>query len=541
MRTIILLITTINYSLLTINCSAQPTQEWVRRWDSQWHSGDAPSKMVLDRFGNIIVTGSIGTTSQGNDIATVKYNSGGTQQWAVTYNQTSNTNDLATGIAADSSGNIYVTGTTGYNLGPFDMVTIKYSPSGVQQWARVYQGTAGSRDDGGGDISVDGEGNIYVCGATGDSYDFGNAFLIKYNPVTGDSIWVRRYSNNGLFASFGSVKIDRFDNIYVAGTFFYYQFPNIAGIHALTAKYDSSGGLLWAVRYISSTINANDYLSRLAVDSSANVYVTGATYVGTPSTYLTIKYSSSGVQQWVRNYTGPYGANNEGRSIVTDDSGNTYVSGISTGSGNSRDVASIKYNNSGDSMWVRRYNSSIAYVTQVVTAVDDSGDVYVTASTENSGVSITTIKYSSIGVQKWVALYPGQTADITVDASRNVYVSEMNNLNGTGFDYITIKYSQISGVQPLSNEIPDGFELYQNYPNPFNQLTIINYQLPTESDVSLTIFDVMGREVESLVNERQRAGTYQIDFDASSVSSGIYFYKLKAGELSETRKLSLVK
>jgi len=90
-------------------------------------------------------------------------------------------------------------------------------------------------------------------------------------------------------------------------------------------------------------------------------------------------------------------------------------------------------------------------------------------------------------------------------------------------------------------KIPDDFLLSQNYPNPFNPSTVITYQLPVSSGVTLKVYDVLGNEVATLVDEEKSAGSYEVNFNASILSSGIYFYKLQAGSFSETKKLILLK
>jgi hypothetical protein len=90
-------------------------------------------------------------------------------------------------------------------------------------------------------------------------------------------------------------------------------------------------------------------------------------------------------------------------------------------------------------------------------------------------------------------------------------------------------------------EKPTTFELAQNYPNPFNPATTINYQLPTNALVTLKVYDVIGREVATLVNARQEAGRYTVNFNASTLASGVYFYRLQAGSFVETKKMMLVK
>ncbi len=94
---------------------------------------------------------------------------------------------------------------------------------------------------------------------------------------------------------------------------------------------------------------------------------------------------------------------------------------------------------------------------------------------------------------------------------------------------------------PIEETVASDYRLEQNYPNPFNPTTQISYSIPAESQVSLIIYDVMGREVDNLVNGRQSAGNYEIEFDASALASGTYFYKLTAGEFVSVKKMSLLK
>jgi len=81
----------------------------------------------------------------------------------------------------------------------------------------------------------------------------------------------------------------------------------------------------------------------------------------------------------------------------------------------------------------------------------------------------------------------------------------------------------------------------QNYPNPFNPITNIRYSIPYTENVKLIVYDVMGREIATLVNEKQSPGTYEATFDGSAFASGVYFYKLIAGDFSKTKKLLLIK
>jgi hypothetical protein len=89
--------------------------------------------------------------------------------------------------------------------------------------------------------------------------------------------------------------------------------------------------------------------------------------------------------------------------------------------------------------------------------------------------------------------------------------------------------------------MPYIFAIAQNYPNPFNASTSISFSLPEPGDVILTVYDLLGREVETLLDDYHPAGTHQITFDASDFASGIYFYRLQAGETVESRRMVLLK
>ena len=88
---------------------------------------------------------------------------------------------------------------------------------------------------------------------------------------------------------------------------------------------------------------------------------------------------------------------------------------------------------------------------------------------------------------------------------------------------------------------PEGFCLYQNYPNPFNPTTKISYQIPEPSFVTLKVYDMLGNEIKTLVNEEKPAGEYKVNFDGKKLTSGIYLYQLKAGSYYETKKMILLK
>jgi hypothetical protein len=132
------------------------------------------------------------------------------------------------------------------------------------------------------------------------------------------------------------------------------------------------------------------------------------------------------------------------------------------------------------------------------------------------------------------------TWDVKFDEQENLYSQsffgwtvEKWKFNGT--------LPSFTGVEPIGSGIPDGYRLEQNYPNPFNPMTQIEFAVPTESFVSMTVYDILGREISSLVNEVKSAGSYRVSFDARSVPSGSYFVTMRAGEFTQTRSMMVVK
>jgi len=109
--------------------------------------------------------------------------------------------------------------------------------------------------------------------------------------------------------------------------------------------------------------------------------------------------------------------------------------------------------------------------------------------------------------------------------------------NGDGL----FRYDLVVSVKNEVVEVPAGYELFQNYPNPFNPTTTISYTLPERVFVHLGVYDVLGKEVASLVKEEQEAGTHRVEFRGHALPSGVYFYRLSAGRFVEVKKMILLR
>jgi hypothetical protein len=149
-----------------------------------------------------------------------------------------------------------------------------------------------------------------------------------------------------------------------------------------------------------------------------------------------------------------------------------------------------------------------------------------------------------------ITFYAARLASDLPDSINNIIVAEYNMKNKN----ITCKFVPlteiVTSVANGTSNAPEKFVLYQNYPNPFNPTTEIRYHLPAGgtqagmsevNHVSLRVYDLLGREVATLVDEIKEAGMYEVKFNASKISSGVYFYRLQAGSFIETKRLLLLK
>ena len=402
------------------------------------------------------------------------------QEWVQRYNGPGNAFDFARSVAVDDSGNAYVTGIS-QGAGTFDdYLTIKYDPSGEAQWVQRYNGPANEFDDALA-LAVDDNSNVYVTGFSAGSGTFNDFATVKYNSA-GIEQWVKRY--DGPIHDFDNavaLAVDDSGNAYVTGSS---PGSNFATEFA-TIKYDSAGNELWVARYGSPAL-AGDYPYAVAVDgagnvrqwvrrydgpgsgfdephavatdTAGNVYVTGASMsVSLDFDYLTIKYDPSGDSLWVRRYNGPAGnATDNPTALVLDNSGNIYVTGYSVGNGSGTDFLTIKYDAAGLERWVARYNGpEDAEDFANAISVDASGNVYVTGRTGKfTEFDYTTLVYDSTGIQLWIQKYDGpangydEAFSIAVANDGSVFVTGGSDGPGTDQDYATIKYSTIPGTLP---------------------------------------------------------------------------------------------
>ena len=440
---------------------------WVANYTSQLApSWDEAHAITVDAAGNVYVVGSISKLPYGRDGLMIKYNPAGAKLWEARYNSPFDSDDMATKIALEVSGNVYVAGRSAGAKTGWDYLAIKYNSAGEEQWAARYDGP-GHAEDWLSALAVDELGNVYITGGSAGAVETDYA-TIKYN-TNGVQQWVARYSgpqNSGAGAT--ALARDRSGNVYVTGDSYSTE---TSGDYA-TVKYNSAGIEQWVARYNNdSKPNANDRTVAIAVDGSGNVYVTGTSQAAEngASDYATVKYNGAGVQQWVARYNGPANDSEFAEALAVDKAGNVYVTGNSWGQGTFGDYATIKYDAAGKEDWVDHYNGPVnEYDRATKIVLDGAGNVYVTGESRSAGSiwyaqdDYATIKYSTSGVRQWIARYNGpangydQASDLTVDAFGNVYVTGRSEASYNDYDFATFKYNAAGDRLWLNRETGAG-------------------------------------------------------------------------------------
>ncbi len=501
------------------NLFSQISQQWVSRYNGPANLRESAFSIAVDDSGNVYVSGNSYNTITLYDLIVIKYNSSGVEQWVRKYNGPGNSQDGATALAIDNTGNIVVTGYSYGSGSSSDFVTIKYNANGDSLWLKRYNGASNGFDIANA-IAIDASGNICVTGQSFGSTSAADFATIKYKP-NGDTLWVKKYSGPGNNQDQTyDIAIDALENVYVTGS----SVGTGTQDDYVTIKYNAEGVQQWLQRY-NITGNVEDFPYSIGVDNNGNVFVTGRSQgVGTSRDYATIKYNTSGVQQWIKRYNGTGNSVDEAYCLALDTSGNIYVSGISGGTGTSGDYATIKYNTDGDSLWIKRYNGP-GNGNDGATAmkVDVSGNVYITGNSQGPGTNYdyVTIKYNSNGDSLSVNRYngPGNNIDfsqgIAVDISGNFYVIGYSVGIGTDYDFATIKYSEQSVKILYLTAFVEGF--YNPSNNSMYSDTVIVY-LRNDSSPYFIIDSAKG------VLDNSGYGTFNF---SNAVNGTNYYLELK--------------
>ncbi len=251
-------------------------------------------------------------------------------------------------------------------------------------------------------------------------------------------------------------------------------------------------------------------INSLALQSDGKIVAIGFTEIGYYQYNFTLaRYDTNG------SLDNTFGANgivttaieqsSEANSVTIQSDGKIVVAGYS-GDGNRDDFALARYNTNG--------------------SLDNTFGI--------NGIATTPFIFSdeanSVAIQ----------TDGKIVAAGACEYNNFYDLYGFALMRYTGSSSSVNSVS-VTVDLPKTYALYQNYPNPFNPTTILKYSIPKSSFVTIKVYDIIGREVAALVNEEKPAGNYFITFNASNLASGIYFYRMQAGNFVDTKKLLLLK
>lgn len=477
------------------------------------------SKIGIDKQNNLVVLG----LNQGGLIA-LKYSSDGNERWNVFIPEANGTPCLA----VDDSENVYVF--TSIKLKTF--LINKYNSYGILQWSKTFSDLQFVRCLPSA-IGVDKKGNIYVTGSgtiiqpIGKPFVWEDYIIVKYDS-NGAKQWHDVYNGTGDSTDIPtSLAIDGLGNVYVTG----YGYDSAHVSEYATLKYDTNGNRRWTARYTKKGKNKNNIAEDVAIVSSGAVYVSGRGGI--------VRYDSNGVEQWVDT------TKVTSSKVVLDNSDNAIVVGtvIDTSFYNLFSYGVIKYDNQGKKQWLHTYDGPLVTNMESDIIVDNSGNIYVTGS---AAVSLQypylhnpiILKYDPNGNTTWRFRESnlGIASSLVIDDNRSVYISYI-----TSDSLITAKYNQVATNVVNEKQSVTTFVLSQNYPNPFNPTTHFQLTIADLRFVSLKIYDILGREVATLVNEAMKPGTYSVEWNASRFASEVYFYRLQAGNFVETKKMLLAR
>jgi len=388
-------------------------------------------------------------------------------------------------------GYITVGYTYSFGAGGPDIWLIKTDSNGDTLWTKTFGGPAA---DGGTYVQQTVDGGFVIIGTT-NSFGAGNTdYLLMKTDSNGDSLWFKTFG--GVYNDVAFSGQQTSDNGYIIVG--YNQHTGFENSDIWLVKTDSYGDTLWTKTF-GGEFNELPYSAQQTSDDG--YIITGYTYSygeGNSDVWL-IKTDSNGDSLWTKTFGGS--SNEAGQSVIETSDNGLIVCGYSFSFSplGDEDIWLIKTDSDGNTAWM---NTLIGSDNEIGFSIDQTTDdgFIITGSIQQSG-----------------------------NNDRDLLLLRVN------------ADGQISGIENFGLQTVSSFELEQNYPNPFNPITTIKYAIGSKQYASLKVYDVLGNEIATLVNEEKSAGTYTVNFNAVNLPSGIYFYRMKAGSFSDTKKFILMK
>lgn len=437
-----------------------PTPTVFEQWETQ-------SGSQIDYQRTVVRTKSLGgatyyytcgasINSSGNyDMYVSKMNASGSLLWSQVYNGAGNGNDYATDVQIDAVGNVYVSGTYYKNsTDSNNAIVIKYNTNGTLKWSKSFNG-AGSRHDAFAALQVG--GNVVVAvGSTWGASTMYDMLAVRYDS-SGNQVWSQTWDYTGLF--------DVATNLYNNGTKIYIA----GGAQSAVATYKyavvslkASDGSIQSSTVTGGTAFGFDQVTDLQMDASGNIFITGgALDVSTLYNYRTVKLDTALNILWSVTYNGAANLNDVASSLYLDSVGNVIVTGYTTTTSQSKNYATVKYNSSGTQQWVATFNGAVNGNDSATAVVAKGTDIYVTGASFNGGnFDYYTIKYNGSGTQIWGISWnsSGNKSDrptsIAIDTDRGVIVTGQTKHSGS-YSYHTVKYQTRNVLTPTDGEAPN--------------------------------------------------------------------------------------
>lgn len=529
---------------------------------------DVAKSVAADAFGNVVVVGmfqggtadfgGVSHTARGSDIFVAKYDRDGSHVWSEGFN---GLNDEGEGVAVDADGNMYMTGWFQRNAnfgggflrsaGQADCVVAKYSPGGTHVWSRAYGGRGW---DSGLDIAVAGDGSIVLAGNCGETVDFGtgpytsrgrrDAFVAVLDGA-GNARWFGGYGGAGDDAALG-VAPDGNGGALVTGFFEEVvdfgggAFASEGSKDAFIARYDASGQHLWSRAFgdwawdfgyavaVSggNTVFAGRFIGNVNFGGGAfrSQQTDGFLVAYGEPPDLTLDVMPGACPNRVNAgafYTNPRGAGHGPVLPVT-------IYGGERVAADEIDVASLRLEGAAP--------LSIGGGPSLNQdgAPPDSSCACIPRTFHTDSYVDLRAKFSIRDFTTDIA--PAKRGESVVLTLAGTLV------DGTPFeltDCIELTGQGLGDAASPAADHPAGFTSI--HPNPFNPVTTISYSVPGDTHVEITVHDVEGRRVAVLVDGVVTANEHQVRWNAAGLHSGVYFCRLTAGDLRETRKLLLLK
>lgn len=436
-------------------------------------------------------------------------------------------------IEETSDSGFVLVGVSEINSNPIDILLVRTDAEGDTLWTHSYGCTIGQNAS---CVREDHDGGFVIAGYMSLSMTLKNAWIIKTDSQ-GDTVWTARYGGDRNAEAFNVSCTPDSGYIVTGRKYDPGQFANV-----FLLKLTSQGGIEWA-----RTFGGPGYEEGYSVQQTADggYMVAGSKdSTGRGYDFYLIRTDADGILQWSRTYGGlQYDHCTSAEQTI--DGG--YIMFGESDSYIPNSSLAVKTDASGDTLWTKVYHRSNGDYGWSVYQASDGGFIF-GGYTNNPGFldDYWFVRTDANGDTLWmksVGHGDDQRGYRVLQASDGGYVLAGYSSEGvpTGGDFFVVKLNGFTTGIHNNRSAPNAFVLYQNYPNPFNPGTTIRYGLARNSFVMLTVYNTLGQQVAQLVNELQQAGDQEIVFRSDGLASGVYFYRLQAGGVAETRKFVVLR